>query len=48
VGGALARSAWVGFMRAARLLAEQGRFDEFAQAASGAELDALFAAGGSR
>jgi 2-methylisocitrate lyase-like PEP mutase family enzyme len=43
VGGALARAAWGGFMRAARLLAEQGRFDEFAQAASGNELNALFA-----
>jgi 2-methylisocitrate lyase-like PEP mutase family enzyme len=44
VGGALARCAWGGFMRAARLLAEQGRFDEFANAAPGAELDALFQA----
>jgi len=43
VGGALARAAWGGFMRAARMLAEQGRFDEFAQAASGNELNALFA-----
>jgi 2-methylisocitrate lyase-like PEP mutase family enzyme len=42
VGGALARSAWGGFMRAARLLAEQGRFDGFAQAASGDELNKLF------
>jgi len=42
VGGALARSAWGGFMRAARLIAEQGRFDEFAHAASGKELDTLF------
>jgi 2-methylisocitrate lyase-like PEP mutase family enzyme len=42
VGGALARAAWGGFMRAARLLAEQGRFDGFAGAASGAELDAFF------
>lgn len=44
VGGALARSAWAGFMRAARLIAEQGRFDAFADAASGAELDAFFQA----
>ncbi len=43
VGGALARSAWGGFMRSARLLAEQGRFDGLAQAASGAELNTLFA-----
>jgi 2-methylisocitrate lyase-like PEP mutase family enzyme len=42
VGGALARSAWGGFMRAARLIAEQGRFDGFADAASGQELNALF------
>jgi hypothetical protein len=31
-------------MRAARTLAEHGRFDGFAQAASGPELNALFAA----
>jgi 2-methylisocitrate lyase-like PEP mutase family enzyme len=43
VGGALARSAWGGFMRAARLIAEQGRFDGFADAASGRELNSLFA-----
>ena len=42
VGGALARSAWGGFMRAAKLIAEQGRFDEFANAASGRDLDAFF------
>jgi 2-methylisocitrate lyase-like PEP mutase family enzyme len=42
VGGALARSAWGGFMRAAKLLSEQGRFDGFADAASGAELNGLF------
>jgi len=41
VGGALARAAWGGFMRAAHALSE-GRFDGFADAASGAELDALF------
>lgn len=44
VGGALARSAWGGFMRTAKLIAEQGRFDGFADAASGRELNALFAA----
>jgi 2-methylisocitrate lyase-like PEP mutase family enzyme len=43
VGGALARSAWGGFMRAAKRIAEDGRFDGFAGAASGAELNALFA-----
>ena len=42
VGGALARSAWGGFMRAAQGLAERGVFDGFAGAASGAELNALF------
>jgi 2-methylisocitrate lyase-like PEP mutase family enzyme len=41
VGGALARSAWGGLQRAARALAA-GRFDEFASAASGQELNALF------
>jgi 2-methylisocitrate lyase-like PEP mutase family enzyme len=42
VGGALARSAWGGFMRAARSIAEHGKFDEFASAASGRELNELF------
>ena len=42
VGGALARAAWGGFMRAARLLAEQGRFDGLLNAASGNELNSLF------
>jgi 2-methylisocitrate lyase-like PEP mutase family enzyme len=42
VGGALARSAWGGFMRAARLIAEDGRFDGFADAASGQELNSFF------
>jgi len=45
VGGALARSAWGGFMRAAKLIAEQGRFDGFADAASGAQLNAFFSEG---
>jgi 2-methylisocitrate lyase-like PEP mutase family enzyme len=43
VGGALARAAWGGFMRAARTLAEQGSFAGFQDAAPGAELNALFA-----
>jgi 2-methylisocitrate lyase-like PEP mutase family enzyme len=43
VGGALARAAWGGFMRAAQALA-QGRFDGFAGAASGQALNALFEA----
>jgi 2-methylisocitrate lyase-like PEP mutase family enzyme len=42
VGGALARSAWGGFMRTARLIAEEGRFDGFADAAPGQELNAFF------
>jgi len=41
VGGALARAAWGGFMRAARPLLE-GRFDGFRDAASGQELNGLF------
>jgi 2-methylisocitrate lyase-like PEP mutase family enzyme len=45
VGGALARSAWGGFMRAAQQVAGEGRFDGFAQAASGAELNALMRGG---
>jgi 2-methylisocitrate lyase-like PEP mutase family enzyme len=44
VGGALARSAWGGFIRSARAIVETGRFDQFADAASGAELNAFFAA----
>ena len=43
VGGALARSAWGGFIRTAKRIAEEGRFDGFADAASGAELNKLFA-----
>ena len=42
VGGAMARTAWGGFMRAAQLIAKEGRFDGFAGAASGAELNAFF------
>lgn len=41
VGGALARAAWGGFMRAAELLAE-GRFDGFEGAAPGKTLNAQF------
>src|SRR5690606_19846087 len=33
VGGALARSAWGGFMRAAKQIAEEGSFNAFADAA---------------
>jgi len=42
VGGALARSAWDGFMRAARELAAGGRFDALATSTTHASLDALF------
>lgn len=42
VGGALARSAWGGFMRAAKLMVEQGKFDGFAEGASGNELNHIF------
>ncbi|MEP6608429.1 MAG: isocitrate lyase/phosphoenolpyruvate mutase family protein [Burkholderiaceae bacterium] len=42
VGGALARSAWGGFMRAARMIVEQGKFDGFAEAASGDQLNTFF------
>ena len=42
VGGALARSAWGGFIRAAKMIAEQGRFDALSEAASGKELNGLF------
>ena len=45
VGGALARAAWGGFLRAANLLAREGRFDGFADAASGRDLDAFFGGG---
>jgi len=44
VGGALARSAWGGFMRAARLIAQQGSFAGFADAAAGRDLDGFFRA----
>ena len=42
VGGALAGVAWGGFIRAAKLIAEQGKFDGFANAASHSEVDAFF------
>jgi len=42
VGGALARSAWAGFMTAAREIAEQGSFGAFTQAASGQALNTFF------
>ena len=42
VGGALARTAWGAFAHAAKLIAEKGRFDGFAHALPGQELDSLF------
>ena len=42
VGGALSRTAWSAFAHAARLMAEQGRFDGFADALPGEQLDAFF------
>ena len=38
VGGALARIAWTGFMRASKEMAEQGTFTEFANGYPGGEL----------
>ena len=45
VGGALARAAWGGFLKAAREIAEKGSFAELGHAASGAELNKLFSEG---
>jgi 2-methylisocitrate lyase-like PEP mutase family enzyme len=42
VGGSLARSAWGGFMRAAREIAEKGTFTELAQGYPGGELNTMF------
>ena len=42
VGGALARAAWGGFMRAAKQLAEDGRFDGVTDAAPHSELQEFF------
>jgi 2-methylisocitrate lyase-like PEP mutase family enzyme len=42
VGGALARTAWGGFTRAAKLLAEEGSFAGFKDAVPGGDLNALF------
>ena len=44
VGGALARAAWGGFMRAARMLAQQGSFQGFEDAASHETLQSLLRA----
>jgi methylisocitrate lyase len=42
VGGALARSAWTGFLQAAREIAEQGTFTSLSSAVPGAELNKFF------
>jgi 2-methylisocitrate lyase-like PEP mutase family enzyme len=42
VGGALARAAWGGFMRAAKLIMDEGNFGGFADAASGSALNKIF------
>jgi 2-methylisocitrate lyase-like PEP mutase family enzyme len=45
VGGALARVGWGAVMRAATLIANEGRFDGLNDSAPQAELNALFRAG---
>ena len=45
VGGALARTAWGGFMRAAQMIAQEGKFDGFGAAAPGVELNGVFRGG---
>jgi 2-methylisocitrate lyase-like PEP mutase family enzyme len=42
VGGALARTAWRGFIHAARLMADHGRFDELPGSPAGVNLDTFF------
>ena len=42
VGGALSRVAWGAFIRAAKQIAEEGRFDTFADGVPHAELNAFF------
>jgi 2-methylisocitrate lyase-like PEP mutase family enzyme len=42
VGGSLARTAWSGFMRAAKEMAEKGTFAELASGYPGAELNKMF------
>ena len=43
VGGALARAAWGGFMRAAKDIAENGRFDAFADLPTMSDITSAFA-----
>jgi 2-methylisocitrate lyase-like PEP mutase family enzyme len=42
VGGSLARTAWAGFMRSAREMADRGTFTELANGYSGGELNKMF------
>ena len=42
IGGSLARSAWGAFTRAAKLIAGEGSFDGFKDAAPSAEINAVF------
>jgi methylisocitrate lyase len=42
VGGSLARSAWGGFMKASKQMAEQGTFTELASGYPGGELNKMF------
>jgi 2-methylisocitrate lyase-like PEP mutase family enzyme len=42
VGGSLARTAWAGFMRSAREIAEKGTFTELANGYPGGELNKMF------
>src|ERR1019366_9870536 len=42
VGGSLARTAWAGFMRAAREMVEKGTFAELAKGFPGGELNKMF------
>ena len=42
VGGSLARTAWAGFMRAAREMADKGTFTELANGYPGGELNKMF------
>ncbi|MBV9218831.1 MAG: isocitrate lyase/phosphoenolpyruvate mutase family protein [Methylobacteriaceae bacterium] len=42
VGGALARCAWGGFMRAAKEIAEKGTFESFAEGAAYRDIDGFF------
>jgi len=44
VGGALARTAWTGFLQAAREIAAQGTFASLSNATSGADINKLFSA----